>query len=230
MNPGDTSSHPLRVAVLASGRGSNLQALLDARDGTFDVVGVICDRAGAPVLERASAASVPAITLDPAAHASREAFDATLCDAIATVAPDLVVCAGYMRVLGDAAVERHAGRMINIHPSLLPKFPGLRTHAQALAQGEHEHGASVHYVIPALDAGPVIAQARVPVLPGDTPARLAARVLDREHPLLVASVRLIAAGRVFQRGSEVVVDSRLLAEPLLLGDDGRLLLADAPLR
>ena len=132
------------------------------------------------------------------------------------------LCAGYLRILTDGAIARHAGRIINIHPSLLPLHPGLRTHARALAEGACEHGASVHFVIPALDAGPVIAQARVPVLPCDTAALLAARVLEREHPLLVECVRLFAAGRVLQDGSVVVVDSRPLAAPLLLGDDDRL--------
>jgi phosphoribosylglycinamide formyltransferase-1 len=214
-------SEPLRVAVLASGRGSNLQALLEARGAMFAVVGVFSDRATAPALDRAAEAGVPAIALDPGSFGSREAFDEALCAMIDTCAPDLVVCAGYLRVLGDAAVQRYAGRMINIHPSLLPKYPGLRTHAQALAGGETEHGASVHFVIPALDAGPVIAQARIAVRPGETPASLAARVLEREHPLLVACVRLIAEGRVFQHGSDVVVDSRPLAEPLQLDDDDR---------
>lgn len=214
----------MRVAVLASGRGSNLQALLDAAPGSgFAIVGVFSDRASAMALDRARAAGVPAVALDPAGHASREAFDAVLFDAIDGVRPDLVVCAGYLRILTDAAVARHAGRMINIHPSLLPKFTGLRTHARALAGGERVHGASVHFVIPALDAGPVIAQARVPVLAGDAPATLAARVLEREHPLLVECVRWIAAGRVLQAGSVVLADSRPLAEPLLLGDDDRLI-------
>jgi phosphoribosylglycinamide formyltransferase-1 len=216
---------PLRIAVLASGRGSNLQALLDAQRSDacpFHIVGVLSDRAGAPALERARAAGVHATALEPADHATREDFDAALCSAIDAVQPDLVVCAGYLRVLSDAAVEHFAGRLINIHPSLLPRFPGLRTHAQALAAGMAEHGASVHYVIPALDAGPVIAQARVHVHAGDNPASLGARVLEREHPLLLACVHMIAAGRVFQRGSVVFLDSRPLSEPLLLGADDQL--------
>ncbi|HTA64446.1 MAG TPA: phosphoribosylglycinamide formyltransferase [Xanthomonadaceae bacterium] len=214
----------MRVAVLASGRGTNLQALLDAASpSAFEVAGVFSDRAAAQALERARAAGVPAVALDPADCGSRDAFDAALCDAIDAVAPDLVVCAGYLRVLTDAAVAHYAGRIINIHPSLLPRFPGLRTHAQALAAGDRVHGASVHFVIPALDAGPVIAQARVAVRPNDTAASLSARVLEREHPLLVACLRLIAAQRVFQNGSVVLVDSRPLAEPLLLGDDDRLI-------
>ena len=216
---------PLRIAVLASGRGSNLQALLDEqRDpaSNFRIVGVFSDRARAQALERARVAGVPAVALDPADFATRERFDDALFDAIDAAHPDLVVCAGYLRVLSDAVVQRYAGRIVNIHPSLLPRFPGLRTHAQALAGGVAEHGASVHYVIPALDAGPVIAQARVCVRAGDTPASLAARVLEREHPLLVACVRMIASGRVFLRGSVVFVDSRPRSAPLLLGDDDHL--------
>lgn len=216
----------LRIAVLASGRGSNLQALLDEqRDPAcrFRIVGVFSDRASAQALERARSAGVPAVALNPADFATREEFDAALFDAIDAARPDLVVCAGYLRVLSDAAVQRYAGRIINIHPSLLPRFPGLRTHAQALAASVVEHGASVHYVIPALDAGPVIAQARVRVHADDNPATLAARVLEREHPLLVACVRMIASGRVFLRGSVVFVDSRPLSEPLLLGDDDHLM-------
>ncbi len=212
--------------MLASGRGSNLQALLDAqRDDAccFHVGGVFSDRAQAQALERARAANVSAIALNPADYSTREDFDNALCDAIDAVHPDLVVCAGYLRVLTEAAVQRYTGRIINIHPSLLPRFPGLRTHAQALAAGDSEHGASVHFVIPALDAGPMIAQARVTIHADDNPATLAARVLAREHPLLLRCVEAIAARRVFQRGSDVCVDSRLLLQPLLLGDDNRLI-------
>ncbi|MBS0193434.1 MAG: phosphoribosylglycinamide formyltransferase [Proteobacteria bacterium] len=216
-------SRSLRLAVLASGRGSNLQALLDAAPTSgYVIAGVFSDRANAPALERARAVGVPAIAIDPKAHATREDFDAALFDAVDAVAPDLVVCAGYLRILTHAAVARYAGRIVNIHPSLLPKYPGLRTHARALADGEAAHGASVHYVIPALDAGPIIAQARVPILAGETPTILAERVLAREHPLLVACVRLLAAGRILQRGSAVLVDSRPLAAPLLLGADDQL--------
>lgn len=215
----------LRIAVLASGRGSNLQALLDAQSGNacrFRIVGVFSDRAQAQALERARTANIPAIFRLPADYPTREDFDDALFDAIDAVTPDLIVCAGYLRVLTDRAVQRHAGRIINIHPSLLPRFPGLRTHAQALSAGMYEHGASVHYVIPALDAGPVIAQVRVAIREDDTAASLAARVLEREHPLLLRCVEWIAAGRVFQDGSEVIVDSRHLSRPWLLGDDDRL--------
>jgi phosphoribosylglycinamide formyltransferase-1 len=215
----------LRIAVLVSGRGSNLQALIDAqRDDAcrFRIVGVFSDRAHAQALERARAANVAAVALNPADFATREAFDIALFDAIDAVHPDLVVCAGYLRVLTNAVVQRYAGRIINIHPSLLPQFPGLRTHAQALAAGVSEHGASVHFLIPALDAGPVIAQARLAVRADDTPVSLAERVLEREHPLLLRCVEAIAAGRVVQNGSDVIVDSRPRSRPLLLGDDDQL--------
>ena len=225
MMPAKFTPTPLRIAVLASGRGSNLQALLDAQcDGAcpFRVVGVFSDRAQAQALERARTAEVPAVALKPSDFPTREAFDAALFDAIDAVHADLVVCAGYLRVLSDSAVQRYAGHIVNIHPSLLPLFPGLRTHAQALVAGVSEHGASVHYVIPALDAGPVIAHARIGVHADDTPASLAARVLEREHPLLLRCVEWIAAGRIFQKGSDVVVDSRCLSQPLSLGDDDQL--------
>ncbi|GGZ53899.1 phosphoribosylglycinamide formyltransferase [Lysobacter xinjiangensis] len=209
----------MRLAVLASGRGSNLQAILDAiGDGILDagVVGVFSDRPKAQALERARAAGIPAIALRPADFDTRDAYDAALFDAIARVQPELVVCAGYMRLLGAAQVEAWHGRMINIHPSLLPLFKGLRTHEQALAAGALQHGASVHFVTAELDGGPVIAQARVAVLPGDDAASLAARVLDREHPLLLATLQLLAARRLRLDGASVEFDGRPLRQPLQL--------------
>ncbi len=211
--------------MLASGRGSNLAALVAARAAgrlPVEFAGVFSDRAGAGALDIAHAHGIPALALSPKEFADRAAFDESLFSRIAAVQPDLIVCAGYMRLISEAAVRRFAGRMINIHPSLLPKYPGLHTHARAIAAGEREHGASVHYVIPALDAGPVIAQATVPVLAGDTPETLARRVLEREHPLLVASVRLLAEGRVRQAGAAVELDGRPLPAPLLLGPDQEL--------
>lgn len=216
----------LRIAVLASGRGSNLQAIIDAiASGELDarVVGVFSDRVSASALARARGAGLHAQAVRPRDFAEREAHDQALFDAIAAVQPDLIVCAGYMRLISDRAVRRFEGRMINIHPSLLPKFRGLDTHARALAAGESEHGASVHAVVPALDAGPVLAQARVPVLPGDDPASLSARVLAREHRLLVTCLQLLAAGRVELRPDRILLDGERLAEPLLLGPDDCLL-------
>lgn len=230
-----TRSHPrtpsaLRVAVLASGRGSNLQALIDARDAgrlAVELVGVFSDRADAPVLQRARSAGIAATSLSPAGYTKRAAFDAAFFAAVDDVQPHLIVCAGYMRLISSAAVRRHLGRMINIHPSLLPKYAGLDTHARALADGETEHGASVHYVIPALDAGPVIAQVRVPVLADDDVAALSRRVLAREHALLVQSVAMIAAGRVAFDAGDVRVDGAVLDAPLRLDDNDTLHVAVA---
>lgn len=210
-----------RIAVLASGRGSNLQAILDAiAAGQLDatIVGVFSDKPQAPALQRVA----PALrwSADAKRYPSREAFDADLADAVAACAPDWVVCAGYLRILGDAFVIRFDGRLLNIHPSLLPKYPGLRTHARALADGERQHGASVHFVIPELDAGSVIARAVVPVHPGDDPDTLASRVLAVEHPLLVAVLRLAVSGRLAERGTTVTVDGHRLFTPLRLDSAG----------
>ncbi|HSR66265.1 MAG TPA: phosphoribosylglycinamide formyltransferase [Xanthomonadaceae bacterium] len=211
---------PFRIAVLASGRGSNLQALLDAiARGALaaQVVGVFSDKADAAALERARAAGTHAEALDPRDFPNRLAYDAAFFERVDASRPDLIVCAGYMRLISEAAVDAHRGRLVNIHPSLLPAFKGLRTHAQALAAGVPEHGASMHYVTADLDGGPVIAQARVPVLPDDDAETLARRVLAREHPLLVATVALLAAGRVRLAGEAVVFDGAPLAAPLQLG-------------
>lgn len=211
-----------RLAVLASGRGSNLQAILDAiDDGRLhaQVAGVFGDKARAFALERARAAGIPAHALRPRDFAGRDEFDAALFAEVASVRPDLIVCAGYMRLLGAAALAPWAGRIINIHPSLLPDFKGLDTHARALAAGVPEHGASVHFVTADLDGGPVIAQARVRVLDGDDADALAARVLDTEHPLLVATLQLLCAGRIVLRDEVVELDGRPLAAPLQLASN-----------
>ena len=215
-----------RIAVLASGQGSNLQALIDATAAgrlAADVVGVFSDRPGAGALERARAAGIAAVALRPRDFDSRPAFDEALFSRIDDVQPDLIVCAGYMRLLSAHVVEARQGRMINIHPSLLPAFKGLHTHQQALDAGATEHGASVHFVTAELDGGPVIAQARVPVLPDDDAARLATRVLGREHPLLLATVDALVGGRVRLRDGRVSDRGLPLAAPLQLGDDDRLL-------
>ena len=209
-----------RIAVLVSGRGSNLQALLDAVASArlpARIVGVFSDKPGAPALQRARETGVPAEAIEPGDHPNRLAFDEAFFARVDAVHPDVIVCAGYMRLISEAAVEAHRGQLVNIHPSLLPAFKGLRTHAQALAAGVPEHGASVHFVTPDLDGGPVIAQARVPVRPGDDVDTLARRVLDREHPLLIATIALLAAGRVRLHGDGVEFDGTPLAAPLQLG-------------
>ena len=173
-----------RIAVLASGTGSNLQALLDAvAEGSLDaeIAGVFSDKPAAPALQR-----VPETrrwSADPASFVNRLAFDAALAKAVAASRPDWVVCAGYMRILGEGFIRRFEGRLLNIHPSLLPKYRGLHTHRRALEAGDREHGASVHLVVPELDAGAVIAQASLPVLPGDTPKALAQRPVAPEEAL-----------------------------------------------
>jgi phosphoribosylglycinamide formyltransferase-1 len=213
-----------RLAVLASGRGSNLQAILDAisaGDLDAEVVGVFSDRSDALALQRARGAGIHAESLRPKAFPSRDAFDEAFFARVDAVEPDFIVCAGYMCIIGAAAVEARTGRMINIHPSLLPLFKGLHTHRQALEAGASEHGASVHFVTPELDGGPVIAQARVPVLPGDDPDILAARVLEREHPLLVETLRWLAAGRITLHERTVHVDGTPLGHPLQLAANNR---------
>lgn len=203
-----------RIAVLASGSGSNLQALLDAIDADqldARIVGVFSDRPGALALQR-----VPESlrwSRVPKAYASREAFDAAIADAVAAAAPDWVICAGYMRILGASFVERFRGRLLNIHPSLLPRYRGLHTHARTLEAGDAEHGASVHFVIPELDAGAVIAQAPVPVLAGDTAESLARRVLQVEHRLLVHVARLAADGRLAEHEGVATLDGHPLFTP-----------------
>jgi phosphoribosylglycinamide formyltransferase-1 len=212
-----------RIAVLASGRGSNLQAILTAIGaGQLDaeVVAVLSDKPEAPALQHVAAERRWARS--PRDFAHRDAFDAALGDALAGFAPDWVVCAGYMRILGRHFVERFDGRLVNIHPSLLPLYKGLHTHARALEAGDAEHGASVHFVVPELDAGTVLAQARVPVLPGDTPETLAHRVLAVEHPLLIASLQWLVAGRVAEREGQLQVDGHPLFSPLRLDCAGKL--------
>ena len=186
--------------MLVSGRGSNLAALIDAG---CPIAGVVSNVPSAPALERARAAGIPTCTLDHRGYRSRAAFDAALAERIdGPGRADLVVLAGFMRVLGAAFTKRFAGRLINVHPSLLPAFPGLCTHARALAAGVVEHGCTVHFVTEELDAGPIVAQARVPVRPGDTPESLAARVLAEEHRLLPASVHRFLIGRLPLPGAD----------------------------
>ena len=206
-----------RIAVLASGRGSNLQAILQAiATGQLDaeIVGVFSDKPDAPALQRVPPAA--RWSLDAKAFADRERFDAELADAVAAAQPDWVICAGYMRILGEPFVQRFRGRLLNIHPSLLPKYRGLRTHARALKAGDAEHGASVHFVVPELDAGAVVMQAPVPVLPGDTAETLATRVLQVEHPLLVAALQLAASCRISEQDGIAWLDGQAMFTPLQL--------------
>jgi phosphoribosylglycinamide formyltransferase-1 len=220
---------PLRIAVLASGRGSNLQALIDAqRAGALpiEITGVYSDRAAAAALQRARAAGLHAEALAPREYCDRLAFDEALFARVAAVQPALIVCAGYMRIIEAAVVERWVGRMLNIHPSLLPAYQGLHTHARVLRAGDRSHGSSVHFVTPELDGGPVIARVRIAVEAGDTPETLAERLLPLEHRLLVATLGLCVRARVEPTPFGTAVDDELLAAPLELDRDGALRYAD----
>lgn len=200
-----------RVVVLISGRGSNLQALLDAERWATAIpariVAAISSKPQAPGLAIAAAAGVATEVVESQSAASREAFDAALLAAIDRHAPDLVVLAGFMRVLTDGFVAHYAGRLVNIHPSLLPSFPGLAAHRQALAAGVRVHGCTVHFVSATVDSGAIVGQAAVPVRAGDTEDTLAARVLEQEHRLLPVCVRLLLEGRVRLERGRAVVDA-----------------------
>jgi phosphoribosylglycinamide formyltransferase-1 len=214
-----SSGDKIRLVVLISGRGSNLQAILDqASSGELpvEVAAVISNRPGVHGLERARQAGVPALELDHKLFADRPEFEAALIDLIDHYRPDLVILAGFMRVLTPGFTEHYQGRIFNIHPSLLPKFRGLHTHERAIAAGETVHGASIHFVTAELDGGPVIVQARVPVLPDDDPDTLAARVLEREHRLYPQAIRWFAEGRLGLAGKRVLFDGKPMAEPLRL--------------
>ncbi len=194
------------LVILLSGRGSNMIAIARAcaaQRWPARVVAVIASRPDAPGIAAAAGAGLPVSVLDSREFSDRALYDQRLADRIEACEPDLVVLAGYMRILTDAFVERFAGRLVNIHPSLLPSFQGLHTHRRALEAGVKVHGATVHFVTRDLDAGPVIAQAAVPVLDGDDEATLAQRVLDAEHRLYPSAVRWFVEGRLAIEGRRV---------------------------
>ena len=197
-----------RLVILISGRGSNMSAILDAvGDGKIDgeVMAVISNRTDAAGLALAADRDVATMVIDHRAYPGRDAFETALTAAIDAHAPDLIVLAGFMRILSRAFVDRYAGRMINIHPSLLPLYPGLDTHRRALADGVRIHGCTVHFVTGDVDHGPIIAQAAVPVHNDDDAEALAARVLEAEHRTLVAAVGWYCAGRLVIDGARVRV-------------------------
>ena len=186
------------VVILISGRGSNLNALIDhaKQTGAYQIRAVISNRPAADGLALAQAAGLDTAVLDHTEYESREAFDAALADLIDRYQPDWLVLAGFMRVLTEGFVNRYLGRLVNIHPSLLPAFPGLKTHQKALEAGVRVHGVTVHLVTPELDHGPIVDQAMLPVLPGDTPESLAARVLELEHQIYPRALSALASGRI----------------------------------
>jgi len=195
-----------RIVILISGRGSNMEAIVQrcASEGwPARVAGVLSNRPDAKGLTFAAAHGITTAIVDHKAFASRDAFDAALAAAIDAFEPDLVVLAGFMRILGAAFVQRYAGRLLNIHPSLLPAFPGLHTHRRALEAGCKAAGATVHLVTPELDHGPIVMQAVVPVRPGDDEESLSARVLATEHVIYPMSVRWFVEGRLRFEGGIV---------------------------
>ncbi|MET0507702.1 MAG: phosphoribosylglycinamide formyltransferase [Burkholderiaceae bacterium] len=205
-----SQSRRARLVVLISGRGSNLQAIVRACVGNrlaADVVAVVSNRPGAAGLAWATRHGIEAVSIDHRTYRSRVEFDGDLAEAIAARAPDWIVLAGFMRVLGPEFIDRFAGRLVNIHPSLLPLYPGLGTHERAIADGVLVHGATVHLVTNELDHGPIVAQAVVAVRPDDDAARLAARVLALEHRLYVLALRWLVGGRAVVREGRVVIEA-----------------------
>lgn len=197
------------LVVLISGSGSNLQAFIDAvREGSLraDIRAVISNRPGVQGLERAEQAGITTHVLDHREFADRETFDLALAGLVEDYRPDLVILAGFMRILTPAFVSRFRGRLLNIHPSLLPRYPGLHTHRRAIEAGDREAGATVHFVTEELDGGPPAVQIKVPVLAGDDPATLAARVLEQEHSIYPLAARWFCEGRLRLENGRAVLD------------------------
>jgi phosphoribosylglycinamide formyltransferase-1 len=212
----------LPVAVVISGRGSNMEAIARtalAPGSRYEVVRVIADRESAGGLARAAALGVPTSVVPVKQFTDRATFDAALAAEIDASGARLVALAGFMRILSEGFVQRFAGKLLNIHPSLLPKYKGLDTHARAIAAGDSRHGASVHYVTAELDGGPVVMQGQLRIRPGDTPETLSARVHTLEHIIYPHVCSLIAAGRVVWRDGSVYFDGEPLVEPLIEESD-----------
>jgi len=217
------SSTPPRlpIVILISGRGSNMRALIErSRDGhsAYSVAAVIADRSDAGGLEIARHLNVAARALPPLKDMQRADYEGVLASAIEEYAPSLIVLAGFMRILSAQFVERFAGKILNIHPSLLPKYTGLHTHRRALEAREPEHGVTVHFVTEQLDGGPRVLQARVPIMPGDTEATLSQRVLIQEHVIYPLAVNWFCQGRLRCADGKAWLDGQLLDEPVQIAD------------
>jgi phosphoribosylglycinamide formyltransferase-1 len=207
------------IVILISGRGSNMEALIAARDAgnlPVNIAAVISNRPDAKGLETAAKAGIETRFIDHKGFSGREAFDAALAECIDQFAPDLVVLAGFMRILTEGFVRHYEGRLMNIHPSLLPSFPGLHTHQRALEEGVRIHGCTVHFVTPELDHGPVIIQAAIPVLDGDTEDDLAARILVQEHKVYPQAVRWFAEGKLSLEAGRVKLTAELNDRAVLI--------------
>lgn len=211
-----TEQSRLPLVVLISGSGSNLQAVIDAAatDLPVDIRAVISNRADAYGLERARNAGIEARVLDHTQYPDRESYDQALAELVASFEPGLVILAGFMRILSPHFTNKFHGRLLNIHPSLLPKYRGLHTHKRALDAGDLEHGASVHFVTEELDGGPLVLQVRLPIENGDNEEKLAKKVLSQEHVIYPAVIRWFAEGRLRMEGNSVLKDGVTLNEPL----------------
>ena len=212
-----------RLLVLISGGGSNLQSFIDGcANGSLEaqLVAVISNKAGVKGLDRAAAAGIPNIVVDHRAFDSRDSFDQSLADVIDSFAPALVILAGFMRILTPEFVNRFVGRLINIHPSLLPAYPGLHTHQRAIDAGDEQAGATVHFVTPELDGWPSVLQAQVPVLPGDSADSLAQRVLGFEHRIYPTAVQWFCQGRLRMEQGVALLDGQPLPESGVIFSDG----------
>ena len=210
------------IVVLISGSGSNLQAILDACKAGFiagRVSAVISNKAEVFGLTRATEAGVPALVLDHKQFADRQSYDVALCEAIDLHQPDLVVLAGFMRILTPEFVAHYSGRLLNIHPSLLPKYQGLNTHQRAIDAGDSVHGCSVHFVTAELDGGPVALQAKVPVFPEDDASAVAARVHEQEHRIYPLVVRWFCQDRLQQQADKALLDGQILSPHGYADDD-----------
>lgn len=205
--------NPCKLVVLISGNGSNLQALIDSsKNANYTIAGVISNKADAYGLVRAKQAGIKSQVLDHKEFASRNEFDLALSKTIDSFEPDLLVLAGFMRILSTEFVQHYAGRTLNIHPSLLPKYPGTNTHQRVIDARDTEHGVSVHFVTEELDGGPVIAQAKIPVTSTDTPESLKNKVAVEEHKLYPFVVELFAQGRLLMKDNHALLDSETLTE------------------
>ncbi|MCP4407435.1 MAG: phosphoribosylglycinamide formyltransferase [Gammaproteobacteria bacterium] len=215
------SSKVASIVALISGGGTNLQAIIDAcasNQLNAEIKAVISNQADAYGLQRAAKASIPTEVIDHALFKDRPSFDRELKRRVAAYQPDLIVMAGFMRILTEEFIDPFLGRIMNIHPSLLPKYRGLHTHRRALKAGDKEHGCSIHFATNELDGGPVILQATVPILEGDSSDSLANRVLEKEHIIYSLSIGWFCEGRIAMRGHRVIMDGRTLHKPLMLDD------------
>ncbi len=218
------SPHGLKATVLISGTGSNLKALIDAVESgrlDLDIVRVISNRAEAPGIQHAHKAGIPVSVISHKDYPDRKSHDAAVAQFLERDRPGLIVLAGYMRILSEGFANRYSDRMINLHPSLLPRHKGLDTYNRALEAGDTETGASIHFVTAGLDSGPVISQIKIPISDGDNAESLKARLGPLEHKLVVATVKLFSQGKIVVEGGTVFFEGHALEKPLLLEIDGR---------